>query len=310
MACPVDIILPTYNGERFLSAQIDSLLNQSYRDWRLLVRDDLSTDGTASLINGYLNRYPDRITVLDNHAEKKGVIGSFESLISASSARYVAFCDQDDVWQPDKLYLQMEKMQELEAIHGSAKPVLVHTDLCVVDENLHQISRSFWKYQHLNPGRMCRLPRLLVQNCVTGCTALVNRPLIERALPIAKGAIMHDWWMALIAISEGIVCDLDTATVNYRQHDKNDTGARRWGPAYIINTFAYGREMQMQSLLKTCTQAEALISANVLNDVSRRIVEKYISLYSANWLMRRIGLLRSGFFKYGIVRNIAMFLRI
>lgn len=307
---PVDILLPTYNGAKYLSSQMDSLLQQTYDNWRLIIRDDLSSDDTPSLINEYRAKYPDRIQVLDNLSIKKGVTGSFECLMQASSARYVAFCDQDDVWSPDKLQLQVETMRELEKAHGSSMPILVHTDLTVVDDRLRIISQSFWQYQHLCPDKMCSLPRMLVQNCVTGCTVLANRPLIELALPFPEGVIMHDWWMALIAVSEGVVRDMNTPTVKYRQHDTNDTGARRWNLAYIFRAIVRGRESQLQSLHKTRIQAMALLQTDVLNAVNRRILEKYVSLYETNWFIRRKAMLRMGFFKYGVIRNIAMFLRI
>ena len=310
MTYPVEILLPACNGEKYLSTQIDSLLRQSYENWRLIIRDDISSDNTPRLINEYKAKYPDKIHVLDNLSVKKGVIRSFECLLQASSARYVAFCDQDDAWFPDKLQLQVQKIQELEARHGHSMPILVHTDLTVVGDQLRTISQSFWEYQHLRPADMCRLHRLLVQNCVTGCTVLINRPLIEMALPFPDGLIMHDWWLALIAVSEGIVCDMKTPTVKYRQHDTNDTGARRWDLTLIFRAIVQGRESQLQSLNKTRIQAEALLQANVLNDLNRRIVEKYVSLYDANWFVRRIEMLRMGFFKYGVIRNIAMFLRI
>ena len=310
MTYPIDILLPTFNGEKFLSAQIDSLLHQTYSNWKLIIRDDLSSDGTMSVINEYKDKCPDRIVVLDNQSVKKGVIGSFKSLLEASTAPYVAFCDQDDVWSPDKLLLQVEKMRELEATHGDLMPILVHTDLSVVDDGLELIGESFWKYQHLSPDKMCSLPRMLVQNCVTGCTVLVNRPLAELILPFPEGVIMHDWWAALIAVSEGIVCDMKATTVKYRQHDNNNTGAKLWGVRLICKALMHGRGPLLKSLLSTRTQAEALMSAGVLSDVNRRIVEKYVSLYSCNWLMRRIEILRNGFFKYGAIRNIAMFLGI
>lgn len=310
MLYKVDILLSTYNGEEFLSAQIDSLLCQTYTDWKLIIRDDLSSDGTMSLISEYKSKYPDRIYVLENKSIKKGVVGSFECLLEASAERYVAFCDQDDVWAPDKLLLQVEKMRELEAVHGNSMPILVHTDLSVVDDRLELINESFWEYQHLNPNKMCSLPRLLVQNCVTGCTVLINRPLIVLATPFPDGVIMHDWWMALIAVSEGIVCDIKISTVKYRQHDNNDTGARQWNFEFIMRKIWEGREPLLLSLVKTQAQAKALISIVELSYVNRSIVEKYVSLYSHNWLMRRIEILRSGFFKYGIIRNIAMLLRV
>jgi glycosyltransferase involved in cell wall biosynthesis len=304
----VDILLSTYNGERYLSAQIDSLLHQTYSNWKLIIRDDLSSDNTMSLINHYRTRYPDRLFVLDNQSVKKGVVGSFECLLGASTARYVAFCDQDDVWDPDKLLLQVSKIRELELGNGNSMPILVHTDLVVVDDQMRVISESFWEYQHLSPDRMDSLSRLLVQNCVTGCTVLLNRPLIQLVLPFRDGIIMHDWWVALIAASEGVICAIKAPTVRYRQHDSNDTGAKRWGPGFIMRAITSGRQAKRRGLLKTCEQSRALLRAGRLNDANRQIVEKYVSLYSESGVKRRITMLRMGFFKYGIIRNIAMFL--
>jgi len=306
----IDILLPTYNGEKFLSAQIDSLIDQTYRDWRLIIRDDLSSDNTPSLIYEYQNKYPDRIYVLDNQSIKKGVVGSFECLIEASTSRYLAFCDQDDIWNPDKLELQLSKMHELEKKHGDTAPLLIHTDLTVVDNSLQLIGDSLWKYQHFYPEKMSSLPRLLAQNCVTGCTMVINRSMADLVVPIPKGVVMHDWWMALIAVSEGVLCDMKVSTVKYRQHDKNDTGAKQWGLEFIIKWISRGREMQLRSLLRTRTQAEALINVNIISNKNKKIVERYIAMYSGNWFARRFEMIRMGFFKYGVLKNIAMFLRI
>lgn len=125
-----------------------------------------------------------------------------------------------------------------------------------------------------------------------------------------QAVIMHDWWMALIAVSEGIVCGLNAKTVKYRQHDNNDTGAKQWGLGFIIKTIRQGFGPQLQNLIKTRVQAEALVGVGVLSDVNRRIVRRYISLFSSNWFKRRIDMLRMRFLKYGVIRNIAMFLRI
>jgi len=310
MTDSVDVLLSTYNGEKFLSAQIDSLLNQTYKNWRLIIRDDLSNDGTMLLVNEYKTKYPDKISILDNQSVKKGIVGSFECLIEGSSAHYVAFCDQDDVWLPNKLQLQMERIIKLEGLYGRSMPILVHTDLIVVNDELDLIGASFWRYQHLAPKKMNNLQRQLVQNCVTGCTVLVNRSLLALALPIPKGVIMHDWWLALIAVSEGKVCEMNITTVKYRQHDNNDTGAKRWGLSFIFKSIRRDRNSQKLSLMKTRIQAEELLKLNSLSDKNRKIVERYILMYNSNWVARRIEMFRMGFFKYGLLRNIAMFLRI
>lgn len=309
MISQIDILLPTCDGEKFLSKQIDSLLFQTFSNWRLLIRDDLSSDGTMSIIKKYKKKYPDRIYVVDNELIKKGIVGSFECLLNMSVSPYVAFCDQDDVWAPDKLFVQMNEIKSLENKYGDSMPALVHTDLTVVDSQLKLINASFWRYQHLNPHKMTTLRRLLVQNCVTGCTVMINRSLVKVMLPFPENVIMHDWWVALVAVSEGVVSFVSRPTVQYRQHDSNDTGAKRWGINLIFKAMLHGRKPLLQSLLSTRDQAVALLQAD-LNDANICIIKRYVSMYDSNWFSRRIEMLRMRFFKYGVIRNIAMFLRI
>jgi glycosyltransferase involved in cell wall biosynthesis len=116
---------------------------------------------------------------------------------------YVMTCDQDDVWMHDKIEITYEKMKEAERKYKNV-PILVHTDLKVVDENLNLISESLMKMQNLDSSRD-KINNLLVQNIVTGCTAMVNQKLISYIKSVPKHAIMHDWWMALIASSLGRV---------------------------------------------------------------------------------------------------------
>jgi len=310
MSSEVDILLATYNGQKYIEQQLNSIVGQSYSNWKLYIRDDGSIDDTLAIVKRYISNYPEKMYLVEDGLERLGPAKSFEQLCVHSDSKYIAFCDQDDVWLPFKLQLQIEKMIELEEVHKTNKPILVHTDLVVVDDRLNLVSESFWQYQHLAPGKMSTLRRQLVQNCVTGCTVLINRSLIELALPIPQKVIMHDWWLALVAVSEGVMCEVNVPTVKYRQHENNDTGAKHWGLRFIIKSIKRGRDLQIQSLLKTRTQAVMLLESNVLSDKNRKIVERYISMYSGNWFLRRIKMFRMGFFKYGLFRNIAMFLRI
>lgn len=304
----VDILLPTYNGEKFLPDQIESLLNQTFTEWRLIIRDDLSSDGTMKVINKYEKKYPDKIFLLDSKFVKKGIVGSFEHLIEVSSAPYIAFCDQDDVWNPDKLEIQFKKMIELELVYGDKKPILIHTDLAVVDENMETLNDSFWRYQNLSPDRMSSLRRVLVQNSVTGCTVLINRELLKRSLPIPDKVIMHDWWLALVAVAEGKIYGMDVSTVKYRQHGGNDTGAKKWSVQYKIRAIFSGSKCHKRKLLKTCNQARALLNSNVLGPCNKNIVERYVSMYQMRWVKRRLEMIKMGFYKHGLLRSLAMFI--
>jgi hypothetical protein len=144
-----------------------------------------------------------------------------------TGARYIAFADQDDVWQVDKLDREVDALRAREAAVGSAVPLLVHSDLRVVDEQLRPIHSSFLSFQGLGHNRATPLQTLLTQNFVTGCTTVVNRSLLRAALPLPD-VVMHDWWLALCAAALGEILYCPGATVLYRQHDRNAAGSRWW----------------------------------------------------------------------------------
>src|SRR5512140_193663 len=160
----IDVLLATYQGGAYLPAQLDSLLAQAHGDFHVLVRDDGSTDETRAVLERYAAQHPNRITVLPADGQRLGAAGSFARLLGESRGRYVMFCDQDDVWLPDKIALTLATMRELGRAHGEAAPLLVSTDLEVVDEQLGVIDESFWHFQRIHPERLNRLSRVLVQN--------------------------------------------------------------------------------------------------------------------------------------------------
>jgi len=222
----VDILLATYNGETFLTEQLESLLAQSVTDWRLLIRDDGSTDNTMQILQAYRAREPLRIHILDNLHQRLGASGNFSALLHASSAGYVMCCDQDDVWMQDKIARTLGAMQALEALHGSHCPLLVHTDAVIVGEAQQQISLPFARHHH-------SFTRQLVQNTVQGCSLMANRALVQRAVPIPSAARMHDMWLGITAAAFGHITYLHEPTFYYRQHSANAVCARKKSPGDI-----------------------------------------------------------------------------
>ena len=308
LSCKVDILLSTFNGEKYLEQQFDSIIAQEFADWHLLIRDDGSSDETINIINQYVSHYPLKITFSRDAFDNLGPAGSFSTLLEKSTAPYISFCDQDDVWLPDKLQKQMQFMLDTEKKYSTELPLLVHSNLKVVDERLSLISNSFWDYQNINPDNMNRLEKLLVQNYVTGCTVLINRKLLDASTPIPKGVIMHDWWIALITVSNGHIININEPTILYRQHDNNDTGAKNWGFGHVINMIIKGPKNMRKSLFKTRDQAVALLGSGVLDENQKVIVENYINMFELNWFLRRWYMLRHGFTKHGVFRNIGLFL--
>lgn len=219
----VEVLMSVHNGERFLRGQLDSLLNQTYVNWHLSVRDDNSVDSSFSIVEEYQRRYPEKVSILANDRVQLGACQSFGVLLSNAEADYIMFCDQDDVWLPEKIERSLNEIRCLEK-SNPGKPALVFTDLSVVDQNLRQRSDSFWNYQRINPSDNS-LNLLIADNVATGCTMIFNRKLKIISTPIPVDAIMHDWWLTLICSTYGSMSFLRDPTVLYRQHGMNDTGA-------------------------------------------------------------------------------------
>lgn len=222
----IDILLATYNGEKYLAEQINSILSQTILDWKLLIRDDGSTDRTVEIISHYTERYPDKIVHIVDNDKNLGATRNFERLMEHSTAPYSMFCDQDDIWFPDKLEKSLQKLQTMEQQYGADIPLLVYTDLSVCDEEGILIANSFWKYQGCDPSLPLDDAKALVQNNATGNTFIFNRVLCEQALPFSPDAVMHDWWVALIALYLGKIDYITDQTMLYRQHNTNVSGVK------------------------------------------------------------------------------------
>ena len=219
----IDILLSTYNSEKYLMQQIESFFNQTYTNWRLIIRDDGSTDGTLKLLIELDKTYHDKITIY--YGDNIGVIKSFEWLLAKSEAEYIIFSDHDDVWLLNKIEDTMQKMRDME-VNYPEKPLLVFTDLKVVNEDLKLINESFWGYSRFDVKLSTKFNYLGVCNCITGCTVMINKNAKEICLPFSEKARMHDSWIALKVSKYGVIGYLDKPTILYRQHDKNQLGAK------------------------------------------------------------------------------------
>jgi glycosyltransferase involved in cell wall biosynthesis len=223
----VVILLGTYNGARFVGEQIRSIQSQTVDNWTLFIRDDASDDGTTEIIGG-LATHDTRIRLVDDGHGRLGIVKNFGELTRmahAQGADYVLFSDQDDVWNTSKIQEQLAYLRNVEEIHGENTPILVYSDLEVVDEQLRRIHPSFMSYQGLTHESRDPLRVLLTQNFVTGCATAMNRALLNVAVPLPPNVIMHDWWVALCAAVCGQIAFLPKALVRYRQHAANQLGA-------------------------------------------------------------------------------------
>lgn len=220
----IDILMATYNGEKFLNEQIDSIINQSFKDWKLYIRDDGSNDNTKVILNSYAEKYKDKIIIIN---DDKGNLRSklcFNELLKYSNSEYIMFSDQDDVWIENKIEVMLKKIKEAEVVDGKIIPCVVHSDLKVVNSKLETINPSLWNYEKINPKKNS-FNRLLMKNTITGCTIIMNKSLKNLVGDIPINANMHDHWIALVASAFGKIEILPEPTILYRQHDNNVVGA-------------------------------------------------------------------------------------
>ena len=229
-ALVIEVVLPTYNGAAYLRQQVASIDQQTLRPQRLLVRDDGSTDGTQELLVVLKTEYGDWLHLLPSE-ENLGCSANVNRLLEATKAPYVALADQDDVWLPHKLEASLALLKHLESCQGEQTSLLVHSDLELVDGDGTLLGCTYLQRQRLDP--MLTAPEhLVLTNVVTGCTVLLNRALLKQALPIPAEALMHDWWLALVASRFGEIAFLPDPTVQYRQHGANVLGAQGLGLSY------------------------------------------------------------------------------
>lgn len=231
------ILLATYNGEKYIREQLESLLGQTYQDWILWIHDDGSKDATLNIIKEYEEKLPNKIKFLNDGLRCCGAKQNFTHLLSSidDNFNYIMFCDQDDVWLENKIEITLNKMIEVEN-RNQNKPIIIHTDLKVVDEGLNTIADSYFIYQKIKPQWSKDFNISLVQNSVTGCTMMINKKAKEISLPIGNNAIMHDWWILLKVLqNNGVVEYIDKPTILYRQHSFNDTGAKGFSFRKLLN---------------------------------------------------------------------------
>ncbi|WP_144213704.1 glycosyltransferase family 2 protein [Shewanella donghaensis] len=223
----VQVLLASYNGGCFIEEQIESIFSQKDVKVSLVIRDDGSTDNSIEKITK-INLKTEDFTILRNEGSIHGHLSNFGALCEFAlkgDAEYFAFSDQDDIWHANKLKTCIERLVDIEDEQSSNTPILIHSDLKVVDKNLVEIAPSFIKYQGIPAPQSQSGESFLHQNVATGCTFVFNRALLELASPIPKTVVIHDWWFALVAKYYGVIEYLDKPLIDYRQHGGNSIGA-------------------------------------------------------------------------------------
>lgn len=307
----VQILLATYNGEAFLPQQLDSLLNQTYTNFTILVRDDGSTDATNVILTKYVNRFPNKIEIIADALKNVGTVNNFEILLQKSKAPYIAFADQDDIWLPNKIEISLQKIITLEQAN-KATPCMVFSDLNWIDDQNNIINKSVWNALHLHPNYFT-LNRLLIQNIPHGNTILINQAMKNMVLPFTETIIMHDHWIALVAATVGKWTHIEEPTVQLRFHQKNVTQIKQTFSSRVKrfstnfsnkNQFEYFIELRV-------TQAKELYNRfhTKLNTEQQNILQQFFLLNETKGISRKWLFIKNHFFRTTFRHTIKMILR-
>jgi glycosyltransferase involved in cell wall biosynthesis len=307
----IDILLPTYNGETYLRQQIDSILQQTYQNWQLIIRDDGSSDNTQDICKEYVEQYPNKICILADHLGNLGTRGSFLTLMQYSMNDYIMFCDQDDIWLPDKVLDTYEQMVAAENSFGVETSIMVYTDLKIVDPQLNLISDSLFKHTNRNPS-FNGISKLLMADITYGCTFMFNKKLKSLCKSIPPG-IPHDTWLPMIATTFGKMILLDKPTILYRRHGSNTSTLKKVGLSEVSS--AGGLISHISNLSERRKRLNATFKTyeifyNTFREMmtlqQRKLFDDISSIPSRNWFMRRYMIIKHKIFKTGLVKNIGL----
>lgn len=302
----VEIIMASYNGEKYIKEQMDSIFLGEGQEFMLHVYDDGSTDGTREILREYKEEYPNRL-ILHFNRENKGVIRNFLEGFKNTKSDYVMFCDQDDVWLPGKLKRTLEYMKYCEGKKGKDCPITVFTDAIVVDESLKRISPSFQEMSRYRVERRS-LSGLLMENKLMGCTMMMNKGVREYVTKLPEHARMHDWWIGLVTAAFGYIGYLKEPSMLYRQHGENGVGSKDYFNYFKDRVLSPVR--QKRALKETIEQAGEflLIYGDYLPKEKRESLEAFAGLLDMGWAKRRKTVWQHGFLKSTAGRNAGLFL--
>ncbi|SDM17818.1 Glycosyl transferase family 2 [Daejeonella rubra] len=280
----VSIALCTYNGERFLKEQLDSIVNQSYSNIELIAVDDCSSDSTLKILRDYAEKYP-FIKVFSN-TENLGYIRNFEKAMRLCNGPLIALSDQDDIWSSDKIEKQVQSI---------GNNMLIYHDSEFIDQQGKSLNKYMSDVMNLYRGDEPEV--FLFFNCISGHSVLLKKELLDKMLPFPD-AYFHDWWMGYVATNAGSIDYISEALVKYRQHENADTNIlkrdlKKRKKAGIKSSELYKRKVQW---LKSCAEYPFNKNTKLIKKIYEEII-KNDSTYISAGLAKLIYLNRSLLFK-------------
>ena len=303
------VLLAAWNGSAHLPELLDSLLSQTDPDFTVLMQDDGSADQTPGLLRAIAER-DSRFILAPGQGQHLGAAGNFISLIQQSDADYTLLCDQDDIWEPEKIAVLKAALRRMEEQTADAIPLLVHSDCSLIGESGEPIAGSFFRHQGWDPQAVT-LQQLMVQNNVTGCTLIMNAPLRKLIASHAnpRELFMHDWFIALTAAAFGRISFVDQPLTRYRQHGNNVMGASAQSLLQRGLEALRNREDAKHRIRLTYTHTAVFrkLYGETLPDPSRAVIDSYLATEHLSKIPRILAVRRMGCMMQSPVTRLGQF---
>ena len=254
--------MATYNGEKYLAEQLDSIINQTYHNWNLLIRDDNSTDRTLEIIQDYQKK-DNRIKLLKDNEGNLGIVKNFEELLKNSESEFIMFSDQDDIWIENKLDVYLKTAEKIKI-----KGFLLHSDAILFDKNKSNILKDTFIFKKaINKG----LENVFFNYFVQGATILISKEIKNFILPFPKEVYLHDRYIHLISELFFERVFINQPLIYYRQHDNNQIGAKNSLKKLLSKRYFDNRDYTM-------IKAIFLKNEELLTDDKKRLIEEYFEI--------------------------------
>lgn len=276
----VQILMATYNGEKYLHSQLDSILNQTYMNWNLLIRDDGSTDKTLDILKEYSNKDA-RIRYIVNEGMQHGWQINFQKLIHLGEnieAEFFMFCDQDDVWFHNKIEEYIQEMRKIET-ENKGVPIILYSNMMIIDNKGKVVNSDFNQTYHM---RIKRLTDVFFTQRVYGCSMMFNKVLLDKTAQLLKNNVYedlsHDGLVAKVsAINNGKIQFLEKSYMQYRRYGNNSTGNQEFSISSKrilrrLKNFDKLAHDQASTYRQSLHFIELVINSNILSEKEKKIM--------------------------------------
>jgi len=266
----ISIAMCTYNGELFIKEQIDSILNQTYCDFELVITDDGSSDKTINIVKEY-QLLDNRIKFFQNKTNL-GFVKNFEKAISLCTGEYIALADQDDIWKINKLEIFLDEIKDT---------VLIYSDAILVDKYSNSIGSELIRSNKKKLVSGSCNKSFLLSNCVSGNTLMFKKELVKYILPIPKGISFHDIWIAFVSSTYGTITYTEESMTYYRRYSEQITKTREKSYNSFFDRLKQKEKIRIHDATAIVKDLNIFKSLKILKDSNViEIIDELVNHYS------------------------------